>query len=56
MTTLDRVFMLNVDEKLSFETIARIFKTGYSRIPVYEVSPVSPSSVAEYGRSYNTAI
>jgi metal transporter CNNM len=30
--------MLNVDEKLNFETIAIIFKTGYSRIPVYEVS------------------
>ena len=30
--------MLSVDDKLSFETIAKIFKTGYSRIPVYEVS------------------
>jgi metal transporter CNNM len=30
--------MLSVDEKLDFETIAAIFKTGYSRIPVYEVS------------------
>lgn len=33
--------MLNVDDKLSFETIAKIFKTGYSRIPIYEVSRVS---------------
>lgn len=38
MTPLERTFMLNVDDKLSFETITRIFKTGYSRIPVYEVS------------------
>lgn len=38
MTPLENTFMLSVDEKLSFETIATIFKTGYSRIPVYEVS------------------
>ena len=38
MTPLVHTYMLNVDEKLSFETIAVIFKTGYSRIPVYEVS------------------
>lgn len=38
MTSIDRTFMLSVDDKLSFETIAKIFKTGYSRIPVYEVS------------------
>jgi CBS domain-containing protein len=38
MTPIDKTFMLSVDEKLSFETIARIFRTGYSRIPVFEVS------------------
>lgn len=38
MTPLKHTFMLSVDEKLNFETIATIFKTGYSRIPVYEVS------------------
>jgi len=38
MTPLEYTFMLNADEKLSFQTIATIFKTGYSRIPVYEVS------------------
>jgi metal transporter CNNM len=37
MTPIDKTFMLNVDERLNFECIARIFKTGYSRIPVYEV-------------------
>lgn len=40
MTPLANTFMLNTDEKLSFETIAKIFKTGYSRIPVYEISKV----------------
>jgi metal transporter CNNM len=38
MTPVEMSFMLGVDEKLSFETIGKIFKTGYSRIPIYEVS------------------
>jgi len=38
MTPLERTFMLSTEDKLSFETISRIFKTGYSRIPVYEIS------------------
>lgn len=37
MTPMERTFMLGVDEKLSFETIGKIFKTGYSRIPIYEI-------------------
>mmetsp|Transcript_22161 Transcript_22161/g.33501 ORF Transcript_22161/g.33501 Transcript_22161/m.33501 type:complete len:661 (-) Transcript_22161:44-2026(-) len=37
MTPASETFMLNVDTKLDFTTIAQIFKTGYSRIPVYEV-------------------
>lgn len=40
MTPLQNTFMLKTDERLNFETIAKIFKTGYSRIPVYEVSKV----------------
>jgi metal transporter CNNM len=39
MTPLNNVFMLRTDDKLNFETIAKIFKAGYSRIPVYEISP-----------------
>jgi len=38
MTPREKTFMLNVDERLNFATIAKIFKTGYSRIPVYAVS------------------
>lgn len=38
MTPIAHVFMLPVDEKLSFKTIATIFRSGFSRIPVYEVS------------------
>ena len=38
MTPLVNVFMLSADEKLGFDCVAKIFKTGYSRIPVYEVS------------------
>jgi Mg2+/Co2+ transporter CorB len=40
MTPLANAFMLSVEEKLNFETIAAIFKTGYSRIPVYEIDKV----------------
>ena len=36
MTPLEKTFMVNVEDKLNFETMATIFKTGYSRIPVYE--------------------
>ena len=38
MTALDLVFMLSVDEKLTYGTISAIFKQGFSRIPVYERS------------------
>ena len=36
MTPLEHTFMINVDDRLTFETMTTIFKTGYSRIPVYE--------------------
>ncbi|KAL7534709.1 hypothetical protein ACHAXR_008676 [Thalassiosira sp. AJA248-18] len=38
MTPLANTFLLSADERLGFDTVAKIFKTGYSRIPVYEVS------------------
>ena len=38
MTPMENTFMLEVDERLSFETIGKIFKTGYSRIPVFEIA------------------
>jgi metal transporter CNNM len=41
MTKASDTFMLSAEETLNFETLAKIFKTGYSRIPVYEVSRVS---------------
>ncbi|KAL7281213.1 hypothetical protein ACG7TL_004521 [Trametes sanguinea] len=36
MTPMDKVFMLNIDSKLDFETMRRIAETGHSRVPVYE--------------------
>jgi len=36
MTTIDNAFMLQADEKLDYNTIARIFREGYSRIPIYD--------------------
>ena len=47
MTPAHNTFMLSVDEKLNFETIARIFQSGYSRIPVYEVTKVSALSLID---------
>ena len=38
MTAMEQTFMLGVDDKLSFDTIGKIFKTGYSRIPIFEIS------------------
>ena len=38
MTPLADTFMLSADERLGFDVVAKIFKMGYSRIPVYEVS------------------
>ena len=36
MTSLENTFMINVEDKMNFEMMSTIFKTGYSRIPVYE--------------------
>ena len=45
MTPLDKVFMLQVDERLDFRTISRIFQSGFSRIPVRQPDPVlNPST------------
>lgn len=41
MTPIANTYMLSLDEKLNFQTISNIFKTGYSRIPVFEVNRVS---------------
>ncbi len=38
MTPLCDTFMLSAAERLGFDVVAKIFKMGYSRIPVYEVS------------------
>jgi metal transporter CNNM len=35
MTQKEKVYMLSADARLSFKTISEIFKTGFSRIPVY---------------------
>jgi metal transporter CNNM len=40
MTPVAMTFMLSAEERLTFETIAKIFKTGYSRIPIFHVSKV----------------
>ena len=36
MTTLDKVFMLEQSVKLNFENMLEIYKSGYTRIPVYD--------------------
>ena len=38
MTPLENVFMLEISDRLDFETIAKISQHGFSRIPVYEVN------------------
>lgn len=36
MTPVGEAFMLQADEKLDFDTMAKIFRQGYSRIPIYD--------------------
>merc|ERR1719174_1587286 len=36
MTPIDKVFMLEKTQKLDFDCLANIFRSGHSRIPVYE--------------------
>ena len=38
MTPIENTYMLAADARLGYDLIAEIFKTGFSRIPVYEVS------------------
>ena len=38
MTPLNEVFMLSARDVLSYKTLSEIFKSGYSRIPVYEAN------------------
>lgn len=40
MTPLENMFMISSEEQLNFESIAKIFKSGYSRIPVYSIDKV----------------
>ncbi|CAD7699841.1 unnamed protein product [Ostreobium quekettii] len=35
MTPLDQIYMLDKNTKLNFEKLSEIYKTGFSRIPVY---------------------
>ncbi|GMH40825.1 hypothetical protein BSKO_08729 [Bryopsis sp. KO-2023] len=37
MTTIDKTFMLEMSVKLDFETMLDVYKSGYTRIPVYEI-------------------
>jgi metal transporter CNNM len=38
MTPIDKVYMLEASTKLNFEAMLEIYKSGYTRIPVYEGS------------------
>ena len=36
MTSLEKVFSLSADAQLDFDTVSKIFQSGFSRIPVFE--------------------
>lgn len=38
MTSLDKVFMIDIHTKLTFAILMSIYKSGFTRIPVYETS------------------
>ncbi|KAG5192642.1 putative magnesium and cobalt efflux protein corC [Tribonema minus] len=35
MTPISKVYMLSAEDRLNFKTVSEIFRTGFSRIPVY---------------------
>jgi CBS domain containing-hemolysin-like protein len=37
MTSIEKVFMLDINEHLNFETLMRVFDAGHSRVPIYQV-------------------
>jgi Mg2+/Co2+ transporter CorC len=37
MTTLDKVFMVESHTRLTFQVLMDIYKSGFTRIPVYEI-------------------
>jgi metal transporter CNNM len=39
MTAIQDVFMIDIDDHLNFDLILRIFQSGHSRIPVYQMNP-----------------
>lgn len=39
MTPLDKVFMVDYNDKLDFDQLAKIMECGHSRIPVYDKDP-----------------
>ena len=45
MTKYEDVFMLEIDSILDFDTVDRIYQSGHSRIPVYEVDRSSVVSI-----------
>lgn len=55
MTTLDQVYMLPLESKLTYETVGQINARGFSRIPVYAVSIADMilSIVSLYRSLYN---
>jgi metal transporter CNNM len=39
MTRLEKVFMLEASTKLTFEHMLEIYRSGYTRIPVFDAVP-----------------
>lgn len=38
MTPINDVFMLSIDSRLDYETLAKVVRSGHSRVPVFEQS------------------
>ena len=45
MTPVEKCFMLDISQKLDFETLAEIFQSGFSRIPVIDSAAKVPDVV-----------
>lgn len=47
MTPIQNVFMLSIESRLDYETLAKVVRSGHSRVPVYEEAKAPNGHVSQ---------